>query len=810
MAKQKTGKNTDSTLKKTTTNNVLKALYTDQWFGFLDLVLLIITLLLPFGEAEVLLIFIFFFLTLGAFYWELRAFVLRSGFWVAVATVTVLTLLYSDEHFTEELVEIVVLSGILASVYIIASQRKRAEEALREANEELENRVVERTAELTRVNVELVHEITERKQTEKTLRKLSSVVEQTADNVLITNKGGVIEYVNPAFEKNTGYMKEEAIGQTPRILKSGQQGPRFYEEFWETILSGRVHRGVVINKKKGGELYYEEHTITPIRDIPGNIIHFVSTGKDITKRKRAEDERERLLVTEREQRLLAETLGEVFLALTAQTSHETVLDEILHQLQRIVSHSAANIMLLKDDALHIVRYQGYQDFSSEDLVFGLEQSLADFPLDAEVIRFRQPLVIPDTDQNPHWVTIPESAWIKSFVAVPICLHNHVLGLLRLDSDIVNKFSTQDIERLQPLANAAAIALENARLYDQARREIAERKQAEKELRRVAARNQAILKAIPDSIFQFGRDGRLLNYKVQDSNSPQGLIGAMTIGKDLSEMLPPDLADLTLQYIGKTLDTGKTQIFDYQLPLPQAPRDFEAQLAVSGPNEILAIVRDVTKRKAQAVALEKERIRIARDLHDSLGQNLGYLRFKLDEFTISNTLLDRERIRQELVQMRDVANEAYELVRNILAAIRPSNSADLATALLAQTRLIGNRARFKVKLTVEGQVRFLSPVIQQQVLYICQEALINVEKHANALQVDINLQWTEDTLTIDLSDDGRGFETKVPQPDGHFGLTIMQERAEEIKGLLSITSNPGSGTELTLRLPLTLISQPSTA
>jgi len=120
------------------------------------------------------------------------------------------------------------------------------------------------------------------KGTEQLLATLSSAVEQTADHVIITDTNGVIEYVNRAFEDLTGYSREEAVGKTPRILKSGQHGAAFYERLWKTILSGDVFRGVLINRTKDGRRYYEAKTITPIKDRTGRITHFVSTGKDIT------------------------------------------------------------------------------------------------------------------------------------------------------------------------------------------------------------------------------------------------------------------------------------------------------------------------------------------------------------------------------------------------------------------------------------------------------------------------------------------------------------------------------------------------
>jgi len=123
---------------------------------------------------------------------------------------------------------------------------------------------------------------------EDTVRKLWQAIEQSADLVLITDRAGVIEYVNPAFESLTGYSREEAIGQTPRLLKSGQQSPELYQELWATITSGNVFRGILANRKKSGEIFYAEKSITPVRDSDGKITHFISNDRDITERRRLE------------------------------------------------------------------------------------------------------------------------------------------------------------------------------------------------------------------------------------------------------------------------------------------------------------------------------------------------------------------------------------------------------------------------------------------------------------------------------------------------------------------------------------------
>jgi PAS domain S-box-containing protein len=125
-------------------------------------------------------------------------------------------------------------------------------------------------------------DITERKNIEKHLQKLSNAVEQTADAIVLTDKKGIIEYVNPAFVTITGYKKEEAIGQTPRLLKSGKYSQSFYKNLWSTILSGNPYKGEMINKKKNGESYWSQNTITPLKDSNEKITNFVSVIKDIS------------------------------------------------------------------------------------------------------------------------------------------------------------------------------------------------------------------------------------------------------------------------------------------------------------------------------------------------------------------------------------------------------------------------------------------------------------------------------------------------------------------------------------------------
>lgn len=136
----------------------------------------------------------------------------------------------------------------------------------------------------------LLSVIEDQQRTEGERARLATAIEQSPETIVITDVTGKIEYVNPAFERVTGYTAAEVIGENPRILKSGEQGEAFYTEMWHTIAQGEVWSGKVVNRSKDGRLFTEEVTISPVRDENGAVTHFIAIKRDITD----ELERERM------------------------------------------------------------------------------------------------------------------------------------------------------------------------------------------------------------------------------------------------------------------------------------------------------------------------------------------------------------------------------------------------------------------------------------------------------------------------------------------------------------------------------------
>ena len=165
--------------------------------------------------------------------------------------------------------------------------------------EQLASLVAERTRELER-------ELAVRRQAEAEMQNLRTAVEQSANTIVITDLQGRIEYVNPAFEKVSGYSSAEAIGQNPRILKSGEQPTSFYRNLWETVTSGQIWRGEFHNRRKDGSLYWEAATISPVLNDRREIVRFIAVKEDITQKKADEKEitdlRQRLAIIEQDER----------------------------------------------------------------------------------------------------------------------------------------------------------------------------------------------------------------------------------------------------------------------------------------------------------------------------------------------------------------------------------------------------------------------------------------------------------------------------------------------------------------------------
>jgi signal transduction histidine kinase len=225
-------------------------------------------------------------------------------------------------------------------------------------------------------------------------------------------------------------------------------------------------------------------------------------------------------------------------------------------------------------------------------------------------------------------------------------------------------------------------------------------------------------------------------------------------------------------------------------------DQDVQLLTSIGHQIgVAVENAQLYEQAQQVAVVEERQRLARDLHDAVTQTL-FSTSLIAEVVPRLWEKDPDEGRRRLEQVRQGARSALAEMRTLLLELRPAGlaQADLGDLLRQLGEAIAARAHLSVSVEVEGECA-LSPDVHIALYRIAQEALNNVAKHARASQVTVGLRCQPGQALLTINDDGRGFEMGSVAP-GHFGLTIMHERAEAVGATLRVESQPGGGTQIT--------------
>ena len=206
-----------------------------------------------------------------------------------------------------------------------------------------------------------------------------------------------------------------------------------------------------------------------------------------------------------------------------------------------------------------------------------------------------------------------------------------------------------------------------------------------------------------------------------------------------------------------------------------------------------------KEKMLTQTIHSMQLDIARDLHDTIGQNIGFLRMKLEYLSDKNTVTKVD-MQNELETMTKAANDSYDLIRGTLAILQSNDSDDLFRIFSRYAEQIEERSSIKVDFSSDGDPRSLSPKRMRQLFYIFREALTNIEKHAQAELVSIRIGWDDDCLVLSVADNGKGFDPHNIQYGNHYGLKFMRERAEILNGSLNVDTSIGSGTKLLVRVP----------
>jgi nitrate/nitrite-specific signal transduction histidine kinase len=220
-----------------------------------------------------------------------------------------------------------------------------------------------------------------------------------------------------------------------------------------------------------------------------------------------------------------------------------------------------------------------------------------------------------------------------------------------------------------------------------------------------------------------------------------------------------------------------------------------------PHVALALALSIAFPRQVTEAQRSERRRLAYELHDSLAQQIGYLHLTLDRLAEDERLEHADWLRTELDRLREVANESYLEIRNNLALLRDEEPMDLTQTIEDYVHSIAPHVPLALEFDSTGTPVSLGPLACQHILGLIQESLNNIQKHARAQRVCLALRWHADRLDITVADDGTGFDLATAQVNGHYGLSMLRERTQALRGEMQITSVPDAGTSLQFQIPL---------
>ena len=303
-----------------------------------------------------------------------------------------------------------------------------------------------------------VHTLLEQQTLAADVNFQSEILAQMADSVVALDNNYNVIYMNAEAERFYGVRSQELIGKSvTKMYEIEWQTADGYDLCLAELAQTGCWRGEVVHIKRNGERVNVEVSLRMLKNEDNLPFGYIGEIQDITERKQME-------TALQEQRELADALRDTAAALTRSLEPQTVMRSLLDQLERVVVHKTANIMLIEGDRGRVSFSRGYSA-EAKAVLEGTQFPLYEIANFQYMLTTGQSCLIPVTDEHPGWSPPPELAWIKSYVGTPIRAYDHVIGFLNIDSDMPNAFTPVHAERLRAFADQAAIAIENAQLYE---------------------------------------------------------------------------------------------------------------------------------------------------------------------------------------------------------------------------------------------------------------------------------------------------------------------------------------------------------
>lgn len=536
-----------------------------------------------------------------------------------------------------------------------------------------------------------------------------------------------------------------------------------------------------------------------------------------------------LLAREHAIRHETEILRDANIALTQNLSLERVLETLLDFLGKLVPYDSANVMLCHAEWQFVVsalrRYEGYQDIqSTRAIVFDGSKN----PLLRRICTTQQSLIVPDTHTEPAWQFVVGADHVRNWLGVPLVTSGKVIGLYSVDKIEPNFFHAEHARLAETLAARAATAIQNAQLFEQSQRyvaeleeRIAERKRVEIALRESEERYRELFENAKDAIYVHDLEGTYLSIN-RAAEKLSGYPREEIIGHNFKEFVAPEHVRYVRDSFWKKLAQQGETTYEVEViakdgrrvPIEVSSRPIYENGVLVG---VQGMARDITERKLAQDALqmfsrhlieaqEDERRRIARELHDQIGQILTAVKMNLH--TVQQFCQASE-AGSYVKDNIEAVDEALRLVRDLSVDLRPPILDDLglATAIRWYVDRYTKRTGLNVDVVIDlpDENERFSRELETACFRIAQEALTNVVRHARATQVLVQITRDRSVLLLTVKDDGVGFDVerlrkRAPRV-ATLGLISMQERAHAAGGTIEIDSAPANGTEIRFSLPL---------
>ncbi|MBK9712981.1 MAG: GAF domain-containing sensor histidine kinase [Kouleothrix sp.] len=544
----------------------------------------------------------------------------------------------------------------------------------------------------------------------------------------------------------------------------------------------------------------------------------------------------------RSARLLAKE--QLLAELGRDVSNTLDLDTILTRtVERLgVAFQGCSIALLsQQDELEIVAAVGQIDDAARGVRLRAGEGISGWVVERGI-----PYLCNDVQSEqrvpPAAIGVGTNQLIRSYIAVPLRTGGRVLGSLNVESDQVNAFTYEDVDLLEAVAAQIGGPIASTRLYQEAQRlaEQVERRNEHLTVLNAIARMavstldvERMLAAVTEQIRQgFGyeyvevylvdEENRTLELAAQaGAHMPhelgyqapleQGLLGrAHRAGRTVrvDDLPDPAIGDpervTRSQLCVPIVASGRVlAVLNLESPLPGAFSDEGVGVLETAADVLASAIENARLyQRAQEAAVLEERGRLARDLHDSISQQLFSMTLTAQAARVQ---LEKNPLRtaSQLERLQETAGAALAEMRALIYQLRPPGLSEqgLVAALQQHVAAVGRREGLTVTLEVAGEERHARSA-EQQIYRIVQEALNNVVKHAGACRVTITLDLQPEQITLQVVDDGAGFDINVLDPlsGRHLGLTSMRERAAELGGRMALRSEPGKGTKVVVVVP----------